>query len=215
MERIFSILALVAAIGAGAYAYVTTDRQKGEIEALGQKVEGLTKTLGETQKAVTNQRQDFEGLVTVLQQWMQQHEGAGAPEAPQLDMTKLSGEANDKFLADYEKQDRVVKRPSGLMYRAIKDGPAGGKSPHAHSSITITYKGAFIDGTVFDQSDQPVTFPLDQLIPGWVEALPLMKEGDTWELVVPYALGYGEQGKGMIPPKQTLVFQIELVKVES
>ncbi len=214
MDRIFSILALVAAIGAGAYAYVTTDRQKVEIEALGQKVEGLTKTLGETQKAVTGQRQDFEALVSVLQQWMQQHEG-GAPAAPQLDMSKLSDEANAKFLADYEKQDRVVKRPSGLMYRALKDGPAGGKSPHAHSSITITYKGAFIDGTVFDQSDQPVTFPLDQLIPGWVEALPLMKEGDLWELVVPYDLGYGGQGKGMIPPKQTLVFQIELVKVES
>lgn len=209
MERIFSILALVAAIGAGAYAYVTTDRQRGEIEALSQKVEGLTKTLGETQKAVTAVRQEFDALVTLLSGQ------APAGAAPQVDMTKLSDEANAAFLTAYADQDGVTKRPSGLMYRVLKEGPAGGKSPTEKSAITIKYDGAFIDGTIFDQAATPVTYPLDQLIPGWIEVLPLMKEGDAWEVVVPYALGYGEQGRGAIPPKQTLVFKIELVKVES
>lgn len=209
MERIFSILALVAAIGAGAYAYVTTDRQRGEIEALGQKVEGLTKTLGETQKAVTAVRQEFDALVTLLSGQ------APAGAAPQVDMTKLSDEANAAFLTSYADQDGVTKRPSGLMYRVLKEGPAGGKSPTEKSAITIKYDGAFIDGTIFDQAATPVTYPLDQLIPGWIEVLPLMKEGDAWEVVVPYTLGYGEQGRGAIPPKQTLVFKIELVKVES
>jgi FKBP-type peptidyl-prolyl cis-trans isomerase len=210
MERIFSILALVAAIGAGAYAYVTTDRQRGEIEALGQKVEGLNKTLGETQKAVTSVRQEFDALIGLLG-----GQPASAPPAPEVNMEKLSDEANAKFLADYTNQDGVTKRPSGLMYRVVRAGPDGGKSPTANSAISIKYQGAFIDGTIFDQSPEPVTFPLDQLIPGWIEALPLMREGDEWEVVVPYTLGYGEKGRGAIPGRQTLVFRIELVKVVS
>jgi FKBP-type peptidyl-prolyl cis-trans isomerase len=209
MERIFSILALVAAIFIGAYGYLLITRQQDEIGKLGQKVEGLTKTLGETQKAVTSMRQEFDALVTLLSG----HQAPGS--APQLDMGKLSDEANAAFLTAYADQDGVTKRPSGLMYRVVKEGPAGGKSPTVKSAITIKYQGAFIDGTIFDEATTPVTYPLDQLIPAWIEALPLMREGDEWEVVVPYALGYGEQGRGSIPPKQTLVFRIELVKVES
>ena len=82
--------------------------------------------------------------------------------------------------------------------------------------LSIRYRGEFIDGTVFDSSDAaggPVTFELQHLIPGWVEVIPLMKEGDVWQVVVPYQLGYGAEGRGPIPPRQTLVFQIELLKV--
>jgi FKBP-type peptidyl-prolyl cis-trans isomerase len=74
-----------------------------------------------------------------------------------------------------------------------------------------------ITGTVFDQTkpDQPATFPAGQLIPGWVEALKLMKAGDTWELAIPPELGYGADGAGdAIPPNQALVFTMTLVKVE-
>jgi FKBP-type peptidyl-prolyl cis-trans isomerase len=185
-------------------------KQQTAIDTLGQKVEGLTKTLGETQKAVTAVRHDFDALVSLLG-------GQAPPGAPpaELDMGKLSDEANAAFLTAYANQDGVTKRPSGLMYRVVKEGPAGGKSPTDKSAITIKYQGAFIDGTIFDQAATPVTYPLDQLIPGWIEAVPLMKEGDEWEVVVPYSLGYGEQGRGSIPGKQTLVFKIELVKVES
>jgi FKBP-type peptidyl-prolyl cis-trans isomerase len=213
MERIFSILALVAAIFIGAYGYLLITRQQDEIGKLGQKVEGLTKTLGETQKVVTAQRQDFEALVTVLQRELAQLHGA-AP-APQVDMEKLSDEANAKYLADFGNQDGVTKRPSGLMYRVIKAGDPNGKSPSPASDVSIRYQGAFIDGTIFDQATEPASLPLPELIDGWKEALPLMKEGDEWEIIVPYNLGYGEQGRGIIPPRQTLVFKIELVKVES
>lgn len=211
MDRILSILALVAAIGAGAYAYVTTDRQRGEIQTLNQKVETLTRTLGETQKAVTGLRQDVTPVLDAIRGLSE-----GAP-PHEIDMTNLTDEKNAEFLDRYSKQDGVTKRPSGLMYRVIKAGRDDGRQPTPTSIVTINYSGAFIDGTVFDSSyptGRPVTFPLDQLIPGWVEALPLMKEGDSWEVVVPYQLGYGELGRGSIPPRQTLVFQIELVQAD-
>jgi FKBP-type peptidyl-prolyl cis-trans isomerase len=211
MERILSILALVAAIGVGAYTYVTTDRQKGEIGALNQKVETLSKKSQDSEKALAKQRKDFDSLVAAL---TGQAPPDGAP-PPGVDMTNLSDEKNAAFLDAYAKKDGVTKRPSGLMYRVIKAGPDGGAQPKPDSEVTINYKGAFIDGTEFDSSAAnggPVTFPLPQLIPGWVEALPLMKEGDAWEVVVPYQLGYGEKGRGTIPGKQTLVFEIELVK---
>ena len=83
--------------------------------------------------------------------------------------------------------------------------------------VTVTYKGALINGQVFDQTNpgDTATFPAGRLIPGWVEALSLMKEGDAWEIVIPSNLGYGEQGAGTdIPPSQTLVFQMELLHVD-
>ena len=82
--------------------------------------------------------------------------------------------------------------------------------------VTVFYKGALINGKVFDRTkDDPAQFPAGSLIPGWVEALKLMKTGDTWELAIPSELGYGPDGAGdTIPPNQTLVFTMSLVKVE-
>jgi FKBP-type peptidyl-prolyl cis-trans isomerase len=139
-----------------------------------------------------------------------QQGGAMAPAAD------LSPESNQKYLADNGKMPGVTTRPSGLQYRVIKAG--AGKSPTPNDQVTVTYKGSLITGQVFDQTDpgQTATFPAGQLIPGWVEALQLMKEGDEWELVIPSALAYGEQGAGgVIPPNQTLVFQMALMKVDA
>jgi FKBP-type peptidyl-prolyl cis-trans isomerase FklB len=128
----------------------------------------------------------------------------------------LSPEANQKFLTDNAKRQGVMVLPSGLQYRVIKAGM--GKSPTAPTdNVTVTYKGALINAQVFDQTQpgQTATFPAGQLIPGWVEALKMMKEGDEWELVIPSGLAYGEQGAGgVIPPNQTLVFDMSLLKVE-
>jgi FKBP-type peptidyl-prolyl cis-trans isomerase len=92
-----------------------------------------------------------------------------------------------------------------------------GKSPQSgDNTVTVTYKGWLINGKVFDQTKpgQTADFPAGQLIPGWVEALSLMKEGDSWQLVVPSELGYGAEGAGNdIPPNQTLVFDMTLLKV--
>jgi FKBP-type peptidyl-prolyl cis-trans isomerase len=133
-----------------------------------------------------------------------------------------SQDSNVKFLADYAALPGVTKTADGLLYRVIKAG--NGKTPQrTDDQVTVLYKGQLIDGTDFDHTTPlnpadpdsgPHTFPAGALIPGWVEALSRMKEGDTWELVIPYPLAYGEEGKGPIPPKQTLVFQMTLLKVE-
>jgi len=109
-----------------------------------------------------------------------------------------------------------VVLPSGLQYRVIKSG--SGQMPSVGDVVTVSYKGALVDGTVFDSTKPGATanLPSDKVIPGWVEALPLMKEGDEWELVLPSALGYGaaRAGNGAIPPNQTLVFDLQLVAVK-
>ena len=216
MDRIFSILALVAAIGAGVYTYMTTDGQKREVESLKSQVETLKKqqtdasrVIGEVQKDVATQAQQFQQLVGMLT-----GEQSG-PDA-QLDMDKLTDAKNAEFLDAFAKQDRVVKLPSGALYKVEKEAPADAKQATPTSTVTVHYEGTFIDGTVFDSSYQrgePATFPLEGLIPGWLEILPMMKEGDIWQVVLPYQLAYGEAGRGHIPPRQTLVFKIELIKV--
>jgi len=139
---------------------------------------------------------------------------AGAPSTPSA-KGDMSPEGNQKFLADNAKKEGVTVTPSGLQYRVIK--PGTGKSPTVSDVVNVTYKGWLIDGTVFDQTQpgQQATFPAGALIPGWVEALQLMKEGDEWEIVIPSALGYGESGAGgVIPPNQTLVFDMALISVQ-
>ena len=127
----------------------------------------------------------------------------------------LSPDSNKKFLADNAARKGVVVLPSGLQYRVIKSGT--GISPKGPMDmVTVTYKGWLIDGKVFDQTQpgQTAQFQAGGLIPGWVEALRRMKEGDEWELVIPAALGYGAAGAGgAIPPNQTLVFDMQLSAV--
>jgi FKBP-type peptidyl-prolyl cis-trans isomerase len=129
----------------------------------------------------------------------------------------LSEEDNKKFLADYEAREGVKKTADGLMYRVVKAG-TGAQPQGPGDMVTVYYKGNTIDGKVFDQTEQgePRSFPVGALIPGWVEALSMMKEGDEWELVIPSQLGYGAEGAGggVIPPNQALVFSMTLVRVQ-
>jgi FKBP-type peptidyl-prolyl cis-trans isomerase len=129
----------------------------------------------------------------------------------------LTPEKNAAFLADNAKKDGVETTKSGLQYRKISGG--GGKKPaSSRSKVTVHYTGALINGKVFDSSvsrGEPITFGLNQVIPGWTEGLQLMSEGEKAELVIPQDIGYGARGAGgAIPPLQTLVFQVELIKVE-
>jgi FKBP-type peptidyl-prolyl cis-trans isomerase FklB len=127
-----------------------------------------------------------------------------------------SAESNQRFLADYAKRDGVKKLPSGLMYRVLKSG-TGPQTQKDNDIVTVYYKGSLISGKVFDQTkpEEPAQFPVGGVIPGWIEALKMMKTGDTWELAIPSDLGYGADGAGGdIPPNQTLLFTVTLAKVE-
>lgn len=124
--------------------------------------------------------------------------------------------AGEAFLAANAKNAGVKTTASGLQYKVIESGK--GAQPTAESTVTTHYTGRLVDGTVFDSSrerGEPATFPVGGVIPGWTEALQLMHEGDHWELYIPAKLAYGEGGRGaVIEPNSTLVFDIELIKVQ-
>ena len=126
---------------------------------------------------------------------------------------KADGET---FLAENAKKEGVKSLPSGLQYKEIT--PGKGKSPKATDTVTTHYKGSLIDGTEFDSSykrGEPATFPVSGVIPGWTEALQLMKEGAKWQLFLPSNLAYGEKGAGRdIGPNATLIFEVELISVK-
>ena len=127
----------------------------------------------------------------------------------------LSPAANSAFVASYAKKPGVTSA-EGIAYRVIKSG--NGKQPDRHDCATVTYRGNLINGQVFDATapGKTATFPVGGLIKGWTEALQMMHEGDDWELVIPSDLAYGHKGAGgVIPPDQTLVFDVTLLKVSA
>jgi FKBP-type peptidyl-prolyl cis-trans isomerase len=135
---------------------------------------------------------------------------------PLLTMSAFADKGQD-FLAENAKKEGVKTLADGLQYKVIKDGT--GASPKATDVVSVHYKGTLIDGTEFDSSykrGQPTEFPVNRVIPGWTEALQLMKEGSKWILYIPSKLAYGERGTpgGPIPPDATLIFEVELLKVK-
>lgn len=125
-----------------------------------------------------------------------------------------SYQVNAAYLAAFAKKPGVVVRPSGLEYRILQNG--FGARPAGNDTVSVYYKGTLVDGRVFDATEPgfPAQFKVNEVIPGWTEALELMREGDRWELVIPSNLAYGTRGAPpSIGPNQTLVFDVELVKV--
>src|ERR1700760_1580185 len=125
----------------------------------------------------------------------------------------LNSEANAAYLRDNATKPGVVVRPSGLQYNIIKSG--FGARPGLTDTVTCAYTGMLINGKVFDGTEAmtPAQFTVNKLIPGWTEALSLMRVGDKWHIVIPSNLGYGARGAGdgLIPPNQVLVFDMELL----
>lgn len=129
------------------------------------------------------------------------------------------GESNHaaaaKFLAENGKKANVVTTASGLQYKVLNAG--SGDSPKKTDEVTVNYRGTLVNGTEFDSSyrrGQPATFPVNGVIPGWTEALGLMKPGAKWELYVPPQLAYDMQSRPPIPPGSLLIFEVELLNVK-
>ena len=120
------------------------------------------------------------------------------------------------FLKENSSKPGVHTTPSGLQYKVVTEGH--GKSPKATDTVLVHYRGTTIDGVEFDSSykrNEPISFPLNGVIPGWTEGVQLMKEGGKVQLFIPSNLAYGSQGAGgVIAPDSTLIFDIELLKVQ-
>jgi FKBP-type peptidyl-prolyl cis-trans isomerase FklB len=133
---------------------------------------------------------------------------------------QLAGDTNKvegrKFLADNKTKPGIVTLPSGLQYKILRAG--NGISPKGSDTVKVHYEGTLLDGKVFDSSikrKEPASFQVDGVIPGWTEALQLMKVGDRWKLFIPSDLAYGEQGSGKtIGPNSVLIFDVELLDIQ-
>lgn len=131
-----------------------------------------------------------------------------------------NAEKSKQFLAETAKKDGVKTTGSGLEYEVLTKGADGAVSPKASDTVKVNYEGRLIDGTVFDSSyarGEPVSFPLNRVIPGWIEGLQLMHVGDKYRLYVPSDLAYGETGApgGLIGPNEALIFDVELLDVKA
>jgi|WetSurMetagenome_2_1015567.scaffolds.fasta_scaffold35181_2 FKBP-type peptidyl-prolyl cis-trans isomerase FklB len=127
----------------------------------------------------------------------------------------LNLEESKKFMQENARKEGVVTLPSGLQYKIVKDGE--GVSPKDTSFVTVHYTGSLVNGEVFDSSierGEPAQFPVNGVIPGWTEALQLMKPGSKWILYLPPELAYGERGTRGIEPNSVLIFEVELISVQ-
>jgi len=226
MKKIFIVLLLsIFAVGA-AYA---EDKFKTEQEKIGYAIGMNIATNMMRQKVDVDADQLAAGLQAVLkgektvltQEEMGQILTAYQQEMQMKKMAEMAAEAakNEKlgqaYLEKNGKLDGVVTLASGLQYKVIKAGT--GASPKAESKVQVHYRGTLLDGTEFDSSykrGEPASFPVNGVIPGWTEALQLMKEGAKWQLVIPASLAYAERGAPpMIPSNATLIFDVELLKI--
>lgn len=123
--------------------------------------------------------------------------------------------AGEKFLAENKGKEGVITTPSGLQYKIEKKG--NGEIPGKTSKVKVNYRGTLIDGTEFDSSykrNQPTELSLNQVIPGWTEAISMMPVGSKWTLYIPQELGYGSREASTIKPFSTLIFEVELLSIE-
>lgn len=131
------------------------------------------------------------------------------------DESDMNLQKSNAFLAENKTKEGVVTTASGLQYKIIT--PGSGEFPQATDQVRVHYHGTFIDGKVFDSSidrGEPIVFGVDQVIPGWTEALQLMQPGARWMLFIPPDLAYGDKGAGgVIGPNQALVFEVELIEI--
>lgn len=169
--------------------------------------QGLKDALSKTDTLFTQEQ-----IQTIMGAWNQKMLAKKqASEKVTLDTNKAKSQS---FLDKNKTKDGVKVTPSGLQYKVIKEGT--GDSPLATDEVEVHYVGKLVNGTVFDSSrdrGQPVTFPVNGVIPGWTEGLQLMRPGSIFEFYIPSDLAYGDKGAGPIPAGSALIFEVELLKV--
>ena len=173
-------------------------------------IEGFSAVVEGKQPAITEE--EFKAIIQALNEKIQKNAQAQASAASSK--FKEEGEA---FLKENGAKEGVQTTASGLQYEIIAEGE--GESPVAESKVKVHYEGKLLNDTVFDSSyqrNQPAEFGLNQVIKGWTEGLQLMKPGGVYRFFIPSELAYGDRGAGQqIPPGSTLIFQVELLSIES
>jgi len=161
--------------------------------------------------------EQIQETITTLQTRAQerQKEQQAAQEKERAEVAEKNKTEGAAYLAANGAKEGIVTTESGLQYKELVAGD--GEKPGYSDTVSVHYKGMLTDGTEFDSSyarNEPATFPVAGVIPGWIEALQLMDVGDKWELTIPSELAYGENGAGAnIGPNATLVFEVELLEV--
>lgn len=154
-------------------------------------------------------REEIQEALMAYQTQLQEQESAQTEE-----LAQKNREAGEEFLAENAERDGVETTDSGLQYEILEEG--NGEKPGADDRVKVHYTGELISGEVFDSSrerGEPVTFGLNQVIPGWTEGLQLMSEGSRAKLYIPADLAYGPGGNQRIGPNETLVFDVELLEI--
>lgn len=136
-------------------------------------------------------------------------------EAEREELAVKNAAEGEAFLRENRTKEGVVVTESGLQYEVLEQGE--GPKPAASDRVRVHYRGTLLNGEEFDSSyarGEPVTFVLDQVIPGWTEGVQLMPVGSKYKFYIPADLGYGEQGGRSIEPNATLIFEVELLGIE-
>lgn len=176
---------------------------------------GVNDTVAEKESRLSEEQ--VQETISTLQARAQkrQEEERAIQEKERAEAAEKNKTEGATFLAANGAKEGVVTTESGLQYKELTAGE--GDKPAFADTVSVHYKGTLIDGTEFDSSykrNEPATFPVAGVIPGWVEALQLMNVGDKWELTIPSELAYGENGAGAnIGPNATLVFEVELLDI--
>lgn len=167
---------------------------------------------GYGQKKPVYPPQDMQRVIVTMQQKMLTQARAAYTKLATANLAR-----SVKFFADNKSRKGVIALPSGVQYKVLDDG-SGEKSPTLQSDVTLQYRGAFLDGTVFDNTydrGQPVEFPVSQMIRGWQDVITRMHTGDHWQVFIPPQMAYGERGQPpRIGPNEALIFDIKLVDIK-
>ncbi len=225
---VYAVFGLMLVAGPAVAAEQTTEL-KTENEklsyALGLDLGAYFKSLGEDfdlsiiQRGIDDSYNGKKALMTAEEAAQVQQQFAARQQEKQvkqvMEMTAANQEAAKKFLEENKGKEGVKTTASGLQYKIIKEGK--GDKPTTVDTVKVHYKGTLLDGTEFDSSykrNQPAEFQVDQVIPGWTEALQLMNVGSTYELYLPPELAYGDRGAPpVIEPGSMLIFEVELLDI--